>query len=208
MGDVDEALRGVGDLYTSNIGKHGVDPAAVGWRDRETHELRFDKLAQVLSRGEEPFTVNDHGCGYGALFEYLVAQGLPVSAYCGTDISAEMLAAARERVPDPRAEFVEAPLPPAAADYTFVSGTFNVRLGASDDAWERYVKETLVALAARSRRGLAFNLLTTYVDWRADDLFYADPARFFDFCRTELSRYVTLLHDYPLYEWTMLVRLA
>ena len=46
------------------------------------------------------------------------------------------------------------------------------------------------------RRGLAFNLLTTYVDWRKDDLYYADPGRYFDFCRRELSRYVTLVHDY------------
>lgn len=208
MADVDEALRGVGGLYAENIEKHGAGPAAVGWRDEETHLLRFDKLAQVLPRYGEPFTVNDHGCGYGALFEYLVGRDFPVTGYCGTDISADMLGVAGARVTDARARFVEAALPPDEADYTFVSGTFNVRLGASEEDWDRYVKETLVALAARSRRGLAFNLLTTYVDWRADNLFYADPKAFFDFCRNELSRYVVLLHDYPLYEWTMLVRFA
>ncbi len=95
-----------------------------------------------------------------------------------------------------------------AADFTFVSGTFNVRLDASDEAWRTYVEETLLELGARSRRGLAFNLLTTYVDWRKEDLFYADPTHFFGFCRENLSRYVTLLHDYPLYEWTIAVRLA
>jgi SAM-dependent methyltransferase len=206
MDDVESALGGVGGLYGSNVEKYGAGPEAVGWRDRETHELRFDKLAQALPGNGEPFTVNDHGCGYGALFEYLVERGFPVVGYLGTDISAEMLGVARARVADPRAEFVEAALPPADADYTFVSGTFNVRLGATEASWETYVKETLAALAARSRRGIAFNLLTTYVDWRDDNLFYADPKAFFDFCRSELSRYVVLLHDYPLYEWTMLVR--
>ena len=93
------------------------------------------------------------------------------------------------------------------ADYSFVSGTFNVRMGASDAAWRRYVEDKLKLLAQRSRRGFAFNLLTTYVDWRKDDLFYADPAHFFAFCRENISRYVTLLHDYPLYEWTIAVRL-
>jgi hypothetical protein len=29
---------------------------------------------------------------------------------------------------------------------------------------------------------------------------------FFHYCRQEISRYVSLLHDYPLYEWTMIVR--
>lgn len=208
MGDVDAALGDVGGLYTSNVEKYGAEPAAVGWRDRETHELRFDKLCEVLPRDGVPFTVNDHGSGYGALFEYLVAKDYPVSAFCGTDISVDMLEVARARVTDPRAAFVEATLPPSEADYTFVSGTFNVRLGASEEAWEQYVKDTLVTLAERSRRGLAFNLLSTYVDWRDDNLFYADPKSFFDFCRTELGRYVSLLHDYPLYEWTMLVRFA
>jgi hypothetical protein len=60
-------------------------------------------------------------------------------------------------------------------------------------------------LSEQSARGLAFNLFTTYVDFRNDDLFYADPAEFFSLCRRELSRYVTLLHDYPLYEWTLVV---
>jgi len=34
----------------------------------------------------------------------------------------------------------------------------------------------------------------------------ADPRPFFDFCMRELSPNVTLLHDYPLQEWTILVR--
>jgi SAM-dependent methyltransferase len=140
------------------------------------------------------------------MFEYLVEQAYPVSAYTGTDISPDMLVAARERVRDPRAEFVQAAAPPHDADYVFVSGTFNVRFDATDEGWGAYVQDTLRILAARARRGLAFNLLTTYVDWRDETLFYADPHAFFDFCRTELSRRVSLLHDYPLYEWTMLVR--
>jgi hypothetical protein len=58
----------------------------------------------------------------------------------------------------------------------------------------------------RSRRGFAFNLFTTYVDWKEDHLYYGDPGFFFDFCKRELSRSVALLHDYPLWEWTMVVR--
>lgn len=155
----------------------------------------------------DPFTAVDHGCGYGAMFDYFVERQLPLASYVGTDISTEMLAAARERVVDPRAEFVEAALPPGEADYVFVSGTFNVRFDATPETWERYVRDTLRELAGRARKGLAFNLLTTYVDWHAENLFYADPHAFFDFCRTELSPRVALLHDYPLYEWTILVRL-
>ena len=38
------------------------------------------------------------------------------------------------------------------------------------------------------------------------DLYYADPCRLFDHCKRRYSRHVALLHDYGLYEFTILVR--
>ena len=37
-------------------------------------------------------------------------------------------------------------------------------------------------------------------------LFYADPARLFTHCKTRYARNVALLHDYGLYEFTLLIR--
>jgi SAM-dependent methyltransferase len=205
-----DALAGVEALYTANLAEHGVSSASVGWPDADAQRLRFDKLAYAIEV-EAPaggVTVNDWGCGYGAMFHYLDARpDVQLSAYTGYDISADMLSAARTHVDDRRARWVRGAHVTEPADFTFVSGTFNVRMAATDEAWREYVEQSLVELAAYTRRGLAFNLLTTHVDWRKDDLFYADPAHFFAFCRQHLSRYVTLLHDYPLYEWTIVVRL-
>ena len=55
-------------------------------------------------------------------------------------------------------------------------------------------------------KALAFNLLSTYVDWQEPHLFYGDPLFWFDHCKRNYSRQVALLHDYPLYEWTIVVR--
>jgi SAM-dependent methyltransferase len=206
--DVSAALRGVERLYTGNLAEHGTDSRAVGWPDADSHLLRFRRLARLIEVDdlEGPAAVNDWGCGYGAMFDFLDENpGIELASYTGYDLSAEMLAAAREHVADDRARFVESGTVDSDADYTFVSGTFNVRADASEEAWSEFVREKLREIAARSRRGFAFNLLTTYVDWRKEDLFYADPAEFFRFCREELSRYVTLIHDYPLYEWTIVV---
>ena len=38
------------------------------------------------------------------------------------------------------------------------------------------------------------------------DLFYGDPTFFFDHCKRKYSRNVALLHDYDLYEFTIIVR--
>jgi len=63
---------------------------------------------------------------------------------------------------------------------------------------------TIADLVAVSRRAIAFNVLTSYSDpaRRRADLFYADPVRLFEHCKT-LSPFVALLHDYPLYEFTI-----
>lgn len=203
---IPKTLDGIRDLYTGNLAAHGLTSKSVGWKDDESHRLRFERLARIVDPGLPAFTVNDWGCGYGAMFSYLDGLGVGTLAhYTGYDISAEMLAAARERCDPARSRFVLGPDVTETADYTFVSGTFNVRLDADAADWDAYVKGRLEALYAKSTRGLAFNLLTSHVDWRADRLFYADPADYVDFCKTRLSRYVTLSHDYGLFEWTMLV---
>ena len=202
---VDAALEEVRLLYSQNLEEHGLDSKSVGWKDETSQLLRFDKLAALID-GDEPFTVNDWGAGYGAMFDYLDARfGPRLTGYVGYDISSEMTEAARARVTDPRARFVlGSALEPA--DYSFVSGTFNVRFEAADADWDAWIKARLHELAQASSRGFAFNLLSSYVDWREPQLFYADPREYFDHCKRELSPRVSLLHDYPLYEWTMLVR--
>ena len=57
-----------------------------------------------------------------------------------------------------------------------------------------------------SKIGLSFNLLSSFVDWRSDQLYYGDPGLFLNWCKKHFEAHVTLYHDYDLYEWTMIVR--
>jgi SAM-dependent methyltransferase len=202
-------LAGVADLYEKNLDEHGLTSKSVGWKDEASQLLRFEKLVEVFDRRApaEDISVNDLGCGYGAMFSYLESMpSIRLAQYNGYDISDEMLAAAKQAIPDQRAAFIMSPKITCEADYSFVSGTFNVKLEASDEHWASYIKEMLMNLSVHSRRGFAFNLLSTYVDWKQENLYYGDPFMFFDFCKRNISRYVSLLHDYPLYEWTIVVR--
>lgn len=131
-------------------------------------------------------------------------------AYCGFDIVEPMLAHARAQYGDqPWVRFVSSAKELPVADYTVASGIFNVRLDVPDDAWRGYILETLSQMAGVSTIGFAFNMLTAYSDperMRAD-LYYGDPDFFFDHCMRTYSRNVALLHDYGLYEFTLIVRL-
>lgn len=203
------ALHQVRDLYSSNLAEKGVGPNSVGWRDEATQQLRFRKLAHVIvPDGDAALTYNDLGCGYGAMFPFLRDEaGAPLGLYRGYDISREMLDAARTFAADPRVELVEGARLDKKADYSFVSGTFNVRFRATDEEWLAYILEMLANAAEFSTKGFAFNLLTSYVDWKEPHLYYGDPKFFFDHCVRTFSRRVALLQDYPLYEWTIAVRL-
>jgi hypothetical protein len=117
-----------------------------------------------------------------------------------------MLRSAAERLPPGRATLIRSASVTLMADYSFASGIFNVRLDADEDAWLRYVQDTVRNLAAQSRKGFAFNLLTTYCDYREGHLFYGDPLWWFDWCKREITSQVALLHDYPLFEWTLIGR--
>ena len=204
-----ETLVGIAALYTKNLHDYGIGPKSVGWKDESSQLLRFEKLVHVIDMKAESggISVNDLGCGYGAMFRYLAQiPSLRLTRYYGYDISEQMLAQANQFVADPRAKFIKSPRATHKADYSFVSGTFHVKQEASDELWSEYIKEMLMHLAEISIRGFAFNAITTYVDWKQENLYYADPFLFFDFCRRNISRYVSLLHDYPLFEWTMIVR--
>jgi SAM-dependent methyltransferase len=200
-------LEAVRRYYSEKIVEHGPTAKGVDWRDEASQELRFDQLLKVVDL-ERPFALNDYGCGYGALATYLEELGADFR-YTGFDISEEQLAQARELLAgSDRCRFVatEAELEPA--DYTVASGIFNVRLEAPADAWQTQAFETLGRLDALSQRGFSFNMLTSYSDpeLMRDDLWYPDPREIFDHCKRTYSRWVALLHDYGLYEFTILVR--
>ncbi len=203
----DKILTEVASYYSAKLAEHGETPRGVDWNGEESQVLRFAQLSKIIQQ-PSGFSVNDLGCGYGALFEYLAVRNSDFS-YNGCDVSADMVKAAQARFADsPNARFEATSVPSQMADYGVASGMFNVRLGRSDAEWRDYLEATLDVLDRTSSRGFAFNCLTSYsdADKMRDYLYYADPCALFDLCKRRYSRQVALLHDYGLYEFTILVR--
>ncbi len=205
------ALAPVAAIFAHRIAEFGAQPHGVFWRTRDGQQMRFDILLGVMELGdlEKPgATFNDLGCGYGALFKYI--QNMPFmkgGRYVGYDICEEMVELARRHVHDPRATFIHSLVATREADYSFVSGTFNMRIDIDDAEWLEIIKASLVQMWSKTRKGLAFNMLSSYDKGpRQGDLYYADPCVFFDFCMHQMGPNVTLLHDYPLKEWTIFAR--
>lgn len=207
VADRDSVLEKVASYYSEKLAEHGQSARGVDWNGEESQMLRFEQLSKIIS-AHAAFSINDLGCGFGSYFSYLNSKFVDIS-YNGFDLSADMIAAARQRYAgNEKLSFIVSGEPLASADYGVASGIFNVRLDSTDDVWRAHINSTLDALHATSRKGFAFNCLTSYSDKekRKDYLYYADPGELFDYCKRHFSRNIALLHDYGLYEFTILVR--
>lgn len=200
-------LAEVERYYTGRVREHGASPRGVDWNGVDGQIMRFRQLEKLFA-GEGALSINDIGCGYGALYSFLEGRYHELD-YHGCDISLAMIEAAREALGDrSNATFAVEAEPARQADFGVASGIFNVRLDRTAQEWSDYVFAMLDAIDRTSRRGFAFNCLTSYsdADRMRDDLFYADPLALFDACKRRYARDVALLHDYGLYEFTILVR--
>jgi len=193
--------------YEGRLHEHGATARGVDWNSEASQLLRFRQLERLWE--EEPDAgVLDYGCGYGALAEYIRARGHR-GPYTGFDISPEMADAAVRRGGQlSSCQWTSDRSQLRPAEYAVASGILNVKLDASDEDWRAYLWRTIADLASLGTRGFGFNALTAYsdADKKRPDLYYADPLELFDCCRRTYGRFVALAHDYPLYEFTILVR--
>lgn len=196
------------DYYTRKLAQHGATPKGADWNGLESQHLRFEQLLRACDPSV-PLSINDYGCGYGALVAFLEESGRSFD-YCGYDASAAMVAAAREHVgADPRCRFTADRTEVTPRSHTVASGIFNVREGTGDLEWWDYIVRTIDDLAELSTAGFSCNFLTSHsdLDRQRADLYYADPSAVLQHCLRRFPRRVSIVHDYPLYEFTILVRL-
>lgn len=206
-----EILRGVEKYYTDKVKVHGTLATGVDWNSTESQYLRFRQLSKVIDFSG-PFSILDYGCGYGEYLNFLEKDhdDYKLSNYVGFDISKEMISQARDLFSDwTNVSFTSEMDKLEPSDFLIASGLFNVKMDlATDHKWYDYMIEMINLFNSYATKGFAFNALTVYSDeeYMKDYLYYSDPLALFDFCKKNFSRNVALLHDYDLYEFTILVR--
>jgi len=196
--------------YRLQYRRNGATPKGVFWSNADNVRKRFEVLCRVFypedtARGDS--SVADLGCGYGALYDYLKAHPIIRGGeYRGYDICESLLDACKTRIKDPRASFHHSMRVTQPADYSIVSGTFNLKLDANDADWLTYTQISLKALWSQTDRALAFNMLDIEDAAPMDGLYYADPEVLETFCRKNLSENVSVVTGYDLPDFTVYVR--
>jgi SAM-dependent methyltransferase len=177
-------------FYRDLFHKYGSGPEASGG-SAEGRRFRFSKLAEIGDL--KSHRILDLGCGLGELYPFLTDR-FGVIDYTGVDIVPETVAYAAKKYPqarfqcrDVRAEGIE-----GTFDYVLLNEVFNNEIPDG----EAYMRELLNVAFRYCARGLGFNFVSTYVNYRDGDRAYHDPVEVLDFCLRALTRKVTMQHHY------------
>jgi SAM-dependent methyltransferase len=190
--------------------KYGDNFRGVGYtKSPQEAADRYALMLGVVRERETPVSILDLGCGLGHLLDFIEAHAdYHHLRYVGLDISARYLAAARAR--HPQHEFVlmdvlddDEGLP--TFDYVVLNGVFNYRGPIERGEMMRYWQQLTTTAYRHCRCGIAFNVMSTIVDWERDDLFHLPFDVMAGFVGKHLSRYFLIRHDYEAYEYTTYV---
>ena len=201
-----EIIKQVANYYTDKLQQFGTTSKGVDWKSEESQYLRFQQLLKVIDTNHS-FSVLDYGCGFGSMYAFM-KEIFTDFHFSGFDISESMIQKAKELFNNENTSwFAELPQN-QTYDYVIASGIFNVKINHTETEWRAYVLDTLHHFNQLATKGFSFNILTSYSDkeYMRNDLHYANSLELFDYCKRKFSKYVALLHDYPLYEFTILVK--
>ena len=190
------------DFYVKKINQFGISHETVGWGSQESQQLRFEVLLRNLSI--ENKIILDIGCGLGDLVSFIKKCRTENFSYIGLELVPEFVRLAKDRyVGNNQVQFIEGDMEQLfsmnqSIDIVTLSGALNIRV---DDNWSLMAK-VLTRGFEICKECITVNFLTTYVDYSLNKNYHFQPEKIFAFAKS-LSPHVNLIHDYPLYEFTV-----
>lgn len=181
--------------------KHGATARGVDWRDEDELLVRYDKMLDVLRKDFLPpldtVSLLDVGCGWGGLARRAIDLKLPL-AYSGIDVVESMVAHAKTEFES--AEFIHGDvfaMPDVPAyDFVVCNAILTQKLGASNMEMEQYSRKLIHKMFSLCRHGVAFNMMSTRVNFMVGNLYYQNPAELFTWLLTDVAPRVRFDHGY------------
>ena len=128
--------------------------------------------------------------------------------YQGVDISSQFIALCESKFPSHtfiQRDVLRDDRGVPSTDYVVMNGLFTERRDLSFEEMWTFMCQILERAWAAADRGIAFNVMSTQVDWQRQDLFHVPTDRLLEHVCGSLSRHTVLRHDYGLYEYTCYV---
>lgn len=182
----------------------------IGWAKKGEHADRRHKimLEGIRRDGPGPIRLLDFGCGTSRLYEYILDQQIENIDYSGLDISEKHLDVARRKfphIPYYQMDILDGDAALPGFDFIVLNGVFTAKCDQTYDEMLHYYQTVVRRMFRKARIGIAFNVMSTQVEWERDDLFHLSFDSLASFLVKHISRDFVIRHDYGLYEYTTYV---
>jgi len=195
------------DFYRGLLEKNKSGPGVVSSESLAHKELRFSKISEIF-KNDISFSVHDIGMGIADFYNYIQNNLNDLNIkYSGTEILKEFVDISKERYPDINfyhQDIAESPSD-KIYDYVIFSGVFHQRRGSSIGDWEKFSQNLISNAFKMSKKGIAFNFISPFVDFYQTEVYYCNMHKLIEFINSDLSRFFEIKHNYALYEFTIFV---
>jgi len=192
--------------YESCFEKYGDSHLGVDWPNQAEAQIRYKIMIDVINFSKtEHIDLLDFGCGASHLFEFIKKNNLKKIKYSGLDISKKFIEFSKEKFPKNEyicLDVLEADHQLRYFDYIILNGIFTEKCNMTFDEMFDFMKQVLIRLFRKTKIGLAFNVMSSHVDWERDDLFHLPMDTLVQFLTKKLSRNFIINNNYGLYEYT------
>ena len=156
-------------FYQGSLKKYGLSVKALHWNSKESQQIRFKTILNLIDEDISTLSIADAGCGFGDFYLYLKEKPL---SYIGLDSMEQMCKEARSRTGCEvlHVNILRDELP--RADYYICSGAMNIL-----SRFDTYL--FIRRCVEHSKRGFVFNILHGEDDSMLYNYFQIDEIRSF-----------------------------
>jgi SAM-dependent methyltransferase len=203
---MDPISKAFGEHYSEKFSLHGPSSEGVDWgADEARMFLRYDKMLRVAdSLAGNKRSLLDVGCGYGGLQRFAISKNIALN-YTGIDVAGNMIEWAGANLPSGlfiHGDFLDYRFD-REFDYVVCNGVLTQKLETAGLEMDEFAHRLIRQMFSICTIGIAFNVMTTKVNYYSNNLYYRNPAELFSWCLSEISPHLKLDHSYPLYEYTI-----
>ena len=206
---MDKKYLSIVSHYEACLEKYGDTHLGVDWPKQEDADTRYGVMLEVIRGGpSKRVSLLDFGCGASHCYEYILRHQLVNIEYSGLDLSEKFIRLSRNKFPSVNYYCLDilddhASIPDF--DYIVMNGVFTEKRELSFEEMFAYFKRVVSRVFSKARVGIAFNVMSSHVDWERDDLFHLPLDTLAAFLTKELTRDFIIRNDYGLYEYTTYV---
>lgn len=192
--------------YEECFKKFGATSEGIDWgNDINKLFLRYDKMLELfINDKSDKKSLLDVGCGYAGFYDYIKSKEINID-YNGIDIVQEMIEYAqaknttiKELIHDDFLDFNFN----KTYDYIICNGVLTQKLETSNIDMDIYANKLIKKMYQLSNKGIAFNIMTTKVNFFSNNLYYRNPSELMAYCMSEITNKIKIDHTY-LYEYTV-----